>query len=1488
MKRVALAFLLLLAAAPSLLATNVSANITTNTTWTAAGNPYVLTTDISVGSPTGATLTIQAGVVVMSPANKLLRINAGSNKGALVVNGTQAAPVLFTSTDTATPAYWGGLTFETAAAPPPSTLTHAIIEYAGGNSSFPSGITVAAHAPAFQSVTIRNNKFAGLRITGGSASLNQCQLSSNTGPGLNVVSGTALTLTNTQFTGNSGYAATLPATLVLTSASGNTASGNAGGDVIQFRGGVITSSTTWPAPGIPYVVTGTIDVMAASAPVLTIAPGNTIKFDTNSQISCNQSNKGALQANGTAASPILFTSNGSAAAGSWWGLWFGPTAAAPQSSVSYATIEYAGSNGFGRGGIAVHAGSPVFDHVTVRNNQYAGVSFTNGAPVITSSTINGNGGPGVYSTGGTGLTLTGNSLTNNNGYAVTLPIGVVLASSGGNAASGNGTGRDAVEYRGGIITASRTWPVPGIPYVVTGTIDVMAASAPVLTIDPGNTIRFNSNSQISCNQTNKGALQANGTAASPILFTSNGTAAAGSWYGLWFGPTAAAPQSSVSHATIEYAGSNGFARGGIAVHAGSPVFDHVTVRNNQYAGVSFTNGAPVVTSSTITGNGGPGIHSTGGTGLTLTNNSITNNSGYAVTLPVGVVLTASANTATGNTGGNAIQYRAGLITSNTTWPAPGIPYVVSGTIDVMHANAPVLTIAPGNTVKFDANSQISCNQSSKGALQANGTAAAPIVFTSNTTATAGSWWGLWFGPTAAAPQSSVSYATIEYAGSNGFARGGITVNANSPQFDHLIVRNNQHSGLTAANSTPRITNTHFSGNPKGIHTTGTAAVQATLNYWDSPAGACLPGQCTGGQQSVTAAVTFEPWLLAAPAGPQFLATATHKNPIFNPPIGTTTWLDYTTSLAGSVEVTIRNAADELVRTLTAAGTPNTIHWDGKNESGTIQPDGTYRYDVAATAPSQPPATIARGTVVIDSTRALTLSNPAVSFAFFSPNGDAVQDTTTVSAAANFDDTLWTVRVLDGASNVVRSQEGSGPAVSFVWDGRNGTAVLQPDGLYTLSVEVSIGKGPVLAKSTAATLDNALPSAAIATPAANAVLSNVHANGSTVVATTGTAADLNMLSWTMQMGTGLTPPSWSTIATGTTPVSGALFHSWETVNLSGTYSLRLLVSDKAGNAASTITPVSVGHFKVTQSAYQFNGSIDGTITYTSTVPFPVTESIVIRNLAGTVVRNLVTSAARNAGTFNDVFNGLNNLGELLPDGPYFYTATVTAGASTFTWDLSNVMRNDGSGFNDNLGVQAYDPFDNKPMKFNYNFNLPGRVSVATTITPGSVIGECLTPTASFFCPAVEVWQESGPQSFTWWGLDHTGSYRTIRSVAIVTTTNKFPKNAVVLFGTRPKLTNVKVTPPVFGPAAGLQAIEFDLTTFKTNPADISIAIVNLESKSTLRTLTIAAKPPGHGLVQWDGRAYNGMLVAPGRYAIEVTATDPIGNVVRSGILTTIQY
>ena len=203
-------------------ATLVSGSITANTTWTLALSPYQVTAEVSIDN--GATLSIEAGVVVYLDAGKNLSVT----NGTLNARGTAGLPITFTSTldttgGTPVAGSWGQIRFLNGSNDSTTIIEHAQIRYG-------QGINIQAASPTF----------------------NYLQLTQNLGSAISIDLNSSPKGVGNQATGNGLNGISVPA-----------------GDIV--------TSVTWGMKGIPYVVAGGGVVSVGTTPVITGLSTNTIQ-----------------------------------------------------------------------------------------------------------------------------------------------------------------------------------------------------------------------------------------------------------------------------------------------------------------------------------------------------------------------------------------------------------------------------------------------------------------------------------------------------------------------------------------------------------------------------------------------------------------------------------------------------------------------------------------------------------------------------------------------------------------------------------------------------------------------------------------------------------------------------------------------------------------------------------------------------------------------------------------------------------------------------------------------------------------------------------------------------------------------------------------------------------------------------------------------------------------------------------------------------------
>jgi spore germination protein YaaH/flagellar hook assembly protein FlgD len=166
-------------------------------------------------------------------------------------------------------------------------------------------------------------------------------------------------------------------------------------------------------------------------------------------------------------------------------------------------------------------------------------------------------------------------------------------------------------------------------------------------------------------------------------------------------------------------------------------------------------------------------------------------------------------------------------------------------------------------------------------------------------------------------------------------------------------------------------------------------------------------------------------------------------------------LDFTTisvavtghlSFGWAIQPMIDGVAGPSVNSGSRASKDVVLSWGGRTGSGTVVADGSYRVTIWAADASGNRAQVQRF-IAVDR-RPATVSLRAVP-SFVSPNGDGRSDTTTLTMHA--DSTVTgSARIVDSkGAGLRRWTVSAASSGSWVWDGRDASGRVVPDGRYTL-------------------------------------------------------------------------------------------------------------------------------------------------------------------------------------------------------------------------------------------------------------------------------------------------------------------------------------------------------------------------------------------------------------------------------------------------------
>jgi parallel beta-helix repeat protein len=675
-----------------------------------AGTVYHATSSINV--PLGETLTIQPGVIVkFAVGSPTFTVN-----GTVAANGNSGAPVIFTSLrdDTAggdtngdgaasVPAKgnWRGINFGSAS--DASSLAWCELRYAGN-----AGVNA-------------------LDLTTADIALSNCTIRDNAADGMDFSADSRPTLTSCAFLNNNGIAVDSAEIDALMGFSGCSASGN-GGNYARVTDGIMSGSVTLDVDnlvGDVLVLDTSISVPVGTT--LTLGAGVVVKgFGSNTVVV-----EGVLLANGSAGSPVIFTShtddsaagdtnnNGPSAGapGAWRGINFG--AASDASVLTWCEVRFAGNAGVNA--INLSSSNVALSNCTVRSAAADGLDLSaSSRPTLTSCSFIGN-------------------------LGVAVDSAEIDALQGFSNCVATGNGGNFARVTDGVLAGDVTLGVAnliGNVLLMDTSIDVPVART--LTLGPGVVFKgFGSNTVVV-----NGTLLTNGSLVAPVVFTShtddsaagdtnnNGpsSGAPGTWRGINFG--AASDASTLKWTEVRFAGNAG-----------------VNAINLSSADIAVTN-------CTVRDAAAVGMELSESSRPTVSHTTFVDNLGYAVNaVEIDAVPGFSFNTASGNgavgVGGDYLRVTDGVPTADVTihdYNCLGGALVFATSLGVPDLLS--VTLERGVVIKFSSGSP---TLNSSGRLVVNGTLSRPVVFTataddafggdtnsngSTTLPAAGSWRGV--------------------------------------------------------------------------------------------------------------------------------------------------------------------------------------------------------------------------------------------------------------------------------------------------------------------------------------------------------------------------------------------------------------------------------------------------------------------------------------------------------------------------------------------------------------------------------------------------------------------------------------------------------------------------------------------------------------------------------------------------------------------------
>lgn len=671
----------------------LSGTISMDLNLTAGNSPHVLTGDVRIEN--GATVTLEPGAVLMLPVNNNRRLDVGVNgAGALVADGgepgsgDQIVVTRFQDVGAMAPnGHYRGLRFGSNLITSSTILRNLVVEFGGRvNSDSNRGAVevLSGAAPTILDSIIRESRNYGVYAQDGAGREVSDWFQGN------------------QLTANGSSPMSVQANDVSTLGADLDLLGN-GQDRVYVRGAEVRrASAAWANYGVPFFLNNGLSVRNGGN--MTVAAGTEMRFRSGQRFQVSTgAEPGTLVAAGTPEAPIRLVAD----SGTWNGVHLDDQI---QAGTVLRNVRIEGFDAAVSGGLRVDNPDNPGDSVAIVENC-----------LIQSAEV---GSIGVHLSDRASLSSFENNVMDTQRFSVTAPM-----ASFGDVLAASNTYEAPLRVVGGAVSGvDVSWVKPVASDASTQAIrptSNLSVNNGSLTIHAGNRIEMPLNGQLALTDSQ---LLIEGSSTEPVVFTP--AAGVAYWRRIRLRGQGVDGASRISHALIQSAGSD---------PSQGPANDRAAIVVEVSAGAPAT---PAVSDTMIVDSNGYGMvfaNSTHCGGL-CTGNSIAGSRFSALRMHANFVgrfgngNSLAGNNTSGTLGHEGVWVVGDTVQTTATWPANDVPYVVQGDVELRQSTpsdpVPVWAIEPGAELRFANDRRIRVGEGNDGILDARGTSAAPIRFTS--------------------------------------------------------------------------------------------------------------------------------------------------------------------------------------------------------------------------------------------------------------------------------------------------------------------------------------------------------------------------------------------------------------------------------------------------------------------------------------------------------------------------------------------------------------------------------------------------------------------------------------------------------------------------------------------------------------------------------------------------------------------------------------